>query len=366
MHLPGLTRLSRLGWLPLAAALCTCGGPGDPIVLGAAGPWHLQYAMMSKRGIDLAVEEVNRGGGIGGRPLRVEFRNDSADASHGVQIASDFVADRRVAAVLGHVNSGSMVAAARIYHGELAAVSPTAASPELSGISPWVFRLISNDSVFGVLLARRASGLGRRAAVLYDNNSFGRGGAYAFRRNFAGRIVSADPIWPGDLDLAPFVSYYRQHGVDLVFVAGVTPSGRALLQEARRQGYRGAILGTDSWAPLAGERRDAEGVYIAMRFSVLEPRPEVAAFARTFRARYGDQAPDGFAAFAYDATHLLARALREKGADRAGVRDYLAALERTGPYPGVTGPVRFTPGGDPASSRFVLLRVRGGRLTLVR
>lgn len=357
-------RIGPLGALPLAAALATCGRAPEPVVLGAAGPWHLQYAMMSKRGIDLAVEEVNRGGGINGRPLRVEFRNDSANAARGVRIASDFVGDRRVTAVLGHVNSGSMVAAARIYDGELVALSPTGASPELSGISPWVFRLISSDSVFGVQLARRASRLGRRAAVLYDNDSFGRGGAYAFRRNFSGTIVSADPIWPAELELAPFVSYYRQRGVDLVFVAGVTPSGLALLEEARRQGYRGVILGTDSWAPLAGERREAEGVYIATRFSVLEPRPEVAAFARTFRARYGDLSPDGFAAYAYDATHLLARALRENGARRDGVREYLATLDRR-PYPGVTGPVRFTATGDPASSRFVLLRVRGGRLTLV-
>jgi branched-chain amino acid transport system substrate-binding protein len=257
-----------------------------------------------------------------------------------------------------------MVAVAEVVDGRLAAVSPTAASPELSGISRWVFRLITNDSVFGVTLGRRAGALGRRAAVLYDNNSFGRGGADAFRRNFPGTLVSVDPIASGDSALGPFVRFWEQRGVELVFVAGISPSGVAVLQERQRQGFRGMVLGTDSWTSLVNQPELAEGVLIGTRFSPLEQRAEVIRFNEEFRARYG-RPPDGFAAYGYDATRVLAHALKEGGVSRAAVRDYLAALRSRGGVPGVTGTVAFTPTGDPVAGGFVLLRIHDGELALV-
>jgi branched-chain amino acid transport system substrate-binding protein len=347
----------------LALALAGCHRDAGPVVVGVVGPWARDYAASTRRGIELAAAEVNRGGGIGGRPLVVSFRDDSADASRAVRIVGEFADDPRVMAVVGPLNSGPLVAAARVVDGRLVAVAPTAASPELNGISPWVFRLISNDSVFGITLGRNALRLGRRAAVLYDNNAFGRGGADAFRRNFGGSIVSADPIWPGDADVSTFLTFYRRQEVDLVYVAGLTPSGLAVLREARRQGFRGAVLGTDSWTSLLADAGVADGVYIATRFSVLEPRPEVARFNAAYLGRWHAE-PDGFAAFGYDAVQIVARALREAGTDRAAVREWLAGLRRTAGYPGVTGRIRFSPGGEPEGSRFVLLQVKGGKLRL--
>lgn len=357
----------RLGAALIALSLVAAGAcdrAARPVVLGAVGPWTRDYALTTKRGIELAAAEVNRAGGVDGHPLVVEFRDDGADAARAVRMVSGLAADPRVVGVIGPFNSGPLVASARVLDGRLAAVAPTAAAPELNGISPWVFRLISNDSLFGITLGRNAARLGRRAAVLYDNNAFGRGGADAFRRNFGGAIVSADPVWPASPDVGTFLSYYRQRGVDLVYVAGLTGSGLAVLREARRQGFAGAVLGTDSWTPLAGQPKVAEGVYIATRFSVLEPRPEVAAFNAAYRARWHAE-PDGFAAFGYDATRILAAAVHARGTSRAAVREWLAALASTEAYAGVTGPVSFTGGGERVASRFVLLQVKGGRLTLL-
>lgn len=348
--------------LALACTLA-CGRADEAVYLGAAGPWHLDYGQSTRRGIEMAAAEVNAAGGVAGRTLRVEFRSDSADGVRAVSVAQDFVADRRIVAVVGHVNSGAMIAAAKVYHGHLAAVAPTAASPELAGISPWAFRLISNDSVFGAFLAAEATRLAPRAAVLYDNNAFGRGGAVAFRRNYRGRLVGVDPVAPGIAvsSLEPHITHYRRQGVGLVYVAGNTPTALAVLREARRQRFPGAVLGTDSWASIAGDSAMVEGTYVGMRFAPGDPRREVQAFVRRFRARYGHD-PDGFAAFAYDATRLLAAAIATSGADRAAVRDHLASLREETAFPGVTGRIWFQPNGEPPPQRFVLMRVRGGAL----
>ncbi|HET6765227.1 MAG TPA: ABC transporter substrate-binding protein [Longimicrobiaceae bacterium] len=343
------------------AASAACAREPQPVVIGAIGPWSLDYGASARRGMELAAEQVNRAGGVGGRPLRIDFRDDGADASRAVRLVSDFADDRSVSAVIGPLNSGPLVAAARVADGRIVALSPTAASPQLNGISPWVFRLISNDSVFGMTLGRHAAHLGRKAAVLYDNNAFGRGGADAFRRNFGGQIVSVDPLWPVAPRPRAFVEWFRRQGVDLVYVAGLTSSGQAVLGEARRQGFSGKVLGTDSWTPLAREGRVAEGVYIATRFSVLEPRPEVAAFDAAYRTRWRGE-PDGFAGFGYDAVQILSRAAAQAGGSRASLRDWLRSMPE---HAGVTGPIRFTPGGEPRATRFVLLQVRDGRLALV-
>lgn len=345
--------------------LAACGtAPGrTPLRVAAVGPWGQPFVASIRQGAALAVAEANAAGGVRGRSIALEFRDDRGDGARAVAIANALVRDPGVVAVIGNLNSGTLAAAAQVYDGRLPALSPTAVAPELRGISPWVFRLLPDDSVFGIALGRNASRLGRRAAILYDNDAFGRGGARAFRQNFRGALIADDPVRPGAADLEPFVSYYRQQGVDLVYAAAVAPTGAALLAEARWQGFTGRILGTDSWVGLAKSAPAvADGALLGVRFSILEPRPEVVRFARAFRARYGRE-PDNFAALGYDAARLIVVALREGGTHRADVRRYLAGLGRDG-FPGVTGAIRFDAAGGPRSSRFVLLRIQNGALVV--
>ena len=345
-----------------AGLLAACASRPDDLKIGAAGPWQTGYGAMNQMGIQLAEAEINAAGGIGGRPLTIVYADDSGDGARAAMIARQFVDSSDILAVVGHVNSGAMVAAASVYDGALPAVATTATSPDLTGISPWVFRAISSDSVNGVDLARFANQLGRRrAAILYENNSYGRGLADAFRRSFRGEIVSIDPIGEEIRDAEPYITWFRQQKPDLVFVAGTELSGMALLAEAKRQGLAADFLGGDGWTGVLAEPRSAEGAYVGTPFTATDGRPEVRQFVERFRRRYGRD-PDGNAALAYDATHLIAKAI-ERGASRAAIRETLAAgrLEFTG----VTGPLRFRPDGDPIGKSFVMTRVDRGALVVV-
>lgn len=345
-----------------AILIAGCSGSSAPITIGAAGPWKEAYGLMNRRGIELAVEEINARGGIGGRPLRVAMRDDGGHGVRAAEIAGEFVLDGSIVAVVGHVNSGAMVAAAGVYHGHLPAVATTATSPALTGISPWVFRVISSDSVNGVSLARFAGQLGRRrAAVLYENNSYGRGLADAFRRAFAGEVIGVDPIPEGSFDPEPFISWYARERADIVFVAGTDASGLAVLREARRQRFDATFLGGDGWTGIISDTAASSGAYVGAPFSDRDPRPDAQRFVRAFRAKFRD-APDGNAALAYDATHLVARAIGVAGPSRAKIRDYLAALDERSAHEGVTGTIRFQPDGDPVGKGFVMTRVEGGAL----
>jgi branched-chain amino acid transport system substrate-binding protein len=338
---------------------------GAPIVLGAAGPWTEEYGAMNRRGIELAVDELNARSSGSAPRVTVVFRDDGGDGMRAAAIAQEFVNRRDIAAVIGHVNSGAMVAAARVYDGHLPAVATTASTPALTGISPWTFRVISSDSMNGLEIARFAMRRGRRrAAILYENNAYGRGLTDAFVRGFKGEIVSADPIAEGgSQDFEPFVTYFKRQSPDVVFVAGTGASGLAFLREARRQALRADLVGGDGWSVLASDTTLADGVYVGAPFTAEDNRVDVRRFVERFRKRYG-MTPDGNAALAYDATMLLTDVVGRAGTSRGRVRDYLAELAAHGGYRGVTGVISFSAGGDPIGKAIVMTRIRRGALTI--
>lgn len=340
----------------LAAFVAACSGGGSTYTLAAAGPWKLSAGHNTQLGIALAVNEINAAGGIGGHKLELRQADDGANGRKAAQIAQRFVNDPSVSAVIGHVTSGAMVAAAKVYDGHLAAVSTSASSPDLTGISTWAFRVIPSDSASGVEMARFATRLGRtRASILYENDNYGRGLADAFRRAFAGEIVSIDPI-PSDAKNAEvFISYFKLKQPDLVFVAGLDASGVALLTEAKRQGLKADFMGGDGWTPLTSHADVAEGAYVGAPFSPGDPRPDAQKFVAAFKQANNGMEPDGNAALGYDATKVLAAAMAAVGPDRTKIRDWLRAIPR--PIDGVTGPIRFLPTGDPTGKTVTMTRV---------
>ena len=348
----------------MIALFPACSGTSRSIAIGAAGPWKEGYGAMNKMGLELAIEEINARGGVRHHALRVIEQDDEGQGTKAAQVAADFVANKDIIAVVGHVNSGAMVAAAHVYDGELPAVATTATSPELTGISKWTFRVISSDSANGIALARFADKLGRRrAAIMYENNSYGRGLADSFQKAFAGEIVSVDPIPEGSSDLEPFVSYYARAKADIVFAAGTDGSGFAVLREARRQGLHADFLGGDGWTGLSVDSALSNGVYVGAPFTAEDQRPEAQRFVRAFRQKFQTM-PDGNAALAYDATRLIAAAIEAVGPNRAKVRDWLANLDEASAFHGVTGEIRFQADGDPVGKSFVMTRIAKGLLTV--
>lgn len=356
--------MRRFVALALVVSVAACSKESGTIRIGAAGPWHTGYGGNNKKGIDLAIEEINAAGGVDGQRVELVAQNDSANGERASGIADEFIKDHGILAVVGHVNSGTMVSAARVYDGKLAAVATTASSPELSGISSWTFRVIPSDSVNAIGIAQWAQATGhKRAVIYYENDSYGRGLTDSFRRNFKGEIITYDPIASGDANVEPYVAFVQRTKPDLVFVAGTDASGAALLREARKQQVQADFLGADGWTPLVKEPA-AEGALVGAPFSERDPRPETQTFVNAFQAKY-HELPDGNAALAYDATKLIVEAIRASHArsvgDRKKVRDQLANMT----YNGVTGSIKFGSNGDPADKKVIMTRVQNGGLAVV-
>jgi branched-chain amino acid transport system substrate-binding protein len=93
------------------------------------------------RGVAQAQDEVNNNSRINGKALEVAIANDDNKPSEAVQIATQFVKDTSILAVVGHNASNASIAAAPVYQqGGLVMISPTSYSPNLSNIGNYIFR----------------------------------------------------------------------------------------------------------------------------------------------------------------------------------------------------------------------------------
>jgi branched-chain amino acid transport system substrate-binding protein len=327
-----------------------------------------------RQAAELAVKEINARGGIRGRPLALRVMDDSGRPDVAIRIAQQLAEDPSVVAVVGHLTSSASLAAGRVY-GEarrpLVMVSPSASSPDLSGVNPFMFRVCPSDLSHGAQLARyaRQSLRAQRVGVIYLDDEYGRGLRLSFTAEFTrlgGDIVETDPMLSATPSLEPYLSRLRQKGgVDALMLATDLGGAELALREMRRMGVNWTTLGGDA---LSGIERDgplAEGVRMSVAYLVDQAGERNAQFVGAYARAYPGERPDHRGAAAYDIMQLLTSVLSEAGTDRRAIRDRLARIGGDLPaFEGVTGTIAFDGRGDVPSKPVVIGTVRDGRLTL--
>jgi branched-chain amino acid transport system substrate-binding protein len=361
---------SVLASLAAAAVLAGCSGPGggDKYVLGLAAPLERSFGQNSRMGAQLAVDEINKAGGIDGHPLELRPRDDKGEGVAALAVAEEFYGDPAVLAVVGHANSDPLMDAASVYQRGLAAVGTSATSTEIAALGEWIFRVASSDSANAAELARSAAGAGRRVAILYANDDYGQSLAQVFGQaleNTGVTLVGRFPYLEDMKDFTPYIRALKARGAEVVLVAGLETGAATLIQQAHQFEWTPRFIGGDGLEPLAEMGERYNGTLVGVLYHP-EMSPRARTFAEAFRAAYKRE-PDSSAATSYDAVQLIARALREGRASREGIRDYLAGVGRQGGsprYDGVAGPVSFDANGDPVGKPVALVRIENGRFRL--
>jgi branched-chain amino acid transport system substrate-binding protein len=384
MYMTHRLRAATLAALLLSTGLAACGGDADAatqrgkgkgtgdIVVGAAWPWELRGEQIHYgKGMDLAVEELNAGGGVLGRPFKLLRVDDQESVDHGRIIAQELGRNPDVVAVIGHLQSYVTVSAAPIYDlSGLLLVSATSTSPELTrqGYGR-VFRTTFNDTEVGKQMAQYAVDHGyRRMVIYYARNEYGRELANAFEELAAsrgGQIVSRESYDP-NLSANPVaaeqtVTTWKAREFDAVFIAGQDEQSALLISEMRKQGIDVPVLGSDALAtPVFLEKggRAVEGTVIATAFHPDAPDAEVQRFNQAYEKRYGSK-PDVGAALGYDAVRVLAHAMRE--AQTTDPAKVAAAMHSLTGFRGVTGAFSFDQQGNLVGVPIRKIVVRGGR-----
>ncbi len=333
------------GWLWLfgAALLAGCARTQTPVVVAAVGGWDVGPEERAiRQGIELAVQQVNDSGGIGGRRLEVRFTEDGNDNQKAAQIAQQLVAEPAVLAVIGHTRSDPTLVAMKVYDGVMPVVSARLSSPDISGLSHWVFQLVPPDSTYSATVSAFASARNsRRAVLLFNNTARGRAQALFFKQLYRGEVLGMDPVGfpvPPAGDVTMFAQWHKLRTPDLVFVPIGAERAQEYVNAAQQERLSAAVIGWDVWGPITRDPSLPGEFYRLVPFDLGASRPETQRFLAAMRAR--GAAPDHFAALGYDALRLIAAAARTD-ASRAGIREAIAAYSAERTFPGAIGPLYF-------------------------
>lgn len=342
------------------------------IVVATAGPITGQYATFGeqmKKGIELAVADINAAGGINGEKLKLEVGDDACDPKQAVAVANQ-LAKAGVKFVAGHFCSGSSIPASQVYAEEgILQISPASTNPKLTeqGLDN-VFRVCGRDDQQGAIAGQYLADTykGKNIAILHDKSAYGKGLADETQKalNAAGvKEVLYEAYTAGEKDYSALVSKLKQAGTNVVYVGGYHTEAGLLARQMKDQGLAAPIVSGDAlvtneyWS-ITGPA--GEGTM--MTFGP-DPRelPDAKAVVDRFRA--AGYEPEGYTLYTYAALQVYAEAV--KAAQSTDTEKVVAELRKT-TYNTVIGPIGFDSKGDLTTPAYVWYRWNEGKYAQVK
>ncbi|HET9525686.1 MAG TPA: ABC transporter substrate-binding protein [Pyrinomonadaceae bacterium] len=304
------------------------------------------FGTSTKNGVEMAVDEINKAGGVMGRKVRVIIEDDQGEPNKAATVVSKLVNQDKVHAVLGEVaSSNSLAAAPKAQEARVPMISPSSTNPNVTQVGDYIFRVCFIDPFQGEVMAKFAANnlKAKKAAILYDFNAdYSRGLREFFTRSFTklgGQIVAEQSYTQGDRDFSGQLTQIRAANPDVIYVPGYYGEVGVISNQSKQLGIRAPLLGGDGWDAeqlwqLGGA--SLNGNYISNHYSVDDPSPAIRKFVADYQARYQAK-PDALAALGYDSMRVLADAItRAGGTESAKLRD---AIAQTRNFVGVTGSI---------------------------
>ena len=295
--------------------------------------------------VQIAMDQVNKDGGVLGKQIELVYYDDRADAKEAVALAYKLIEQDKIAAFVAGSYSLPTRAVAPIFQEEqIPLVAAYAIHPDVTTAGDFCFRNGFLGFVEGKAAGYASHKLlgAKTVALLTSDNDFGRTLVTGFKEYAAKyapdlKIVSEQAYPFSEKDYKPYLSKIKELNPDVIFASGYYFQTGPLLRQARELGIESKILGEEGadspkLVEIAGEA--AEGFHIVTNFDRDDPRPVVQNFLKEFRGRHKFE-PDMVGASAYDAFMIIVNAMKTAGTtDGKPVRDAIAA---TVGYDGLTG-----------------------------
>jgi branched-chain amino acid transport system substrate-binding protein len=318
----------------------------------------------------IAVDEINRAGGVNGAPLKLVIEDNRSSPEQAV-IVTRTLEREKVVAMLGPIQTSQCrTAFPAANRAALPTISPGSSAPGLTAQNrPWTFRISAIDSVTMTNVVekmRKAHPNAKTVAIVVDPRD-------AYSQFLANTVIppiaekngltlinkGANIDVPADTsDFSVYVTRVKSLNPDLVLIQMNQEPSQGFLREANRQKLAApmfagqgfittstatAAAGVDLWAgqPFDPEIKD----------------PKVVAFVNEFKSRVEKQLPGQYTsptyidASAYESIYVLADGLRSQKATpasdpkqvREGLRNYLSAVKD---YKGLGNTITMGPEGD--------------------
>jgi len=321
----------------------------------------------------LAFEEANVAGGINGKRICVEVFDDQSDPKSAASVANLVCQKPEIVAVVGHLSSGCMSAAAPVYsRAGMPVVMPVPTNPKITKQGHTnLFRVPPTDDDQAPFLARYVLAKDRKApvAVVSDLTAYGVGFAEAFRDTFrgaGGNIVAFEGAQKDSRDFRTLITKLKGLTPKYVVLGATYDMGAPFVRQMRELGLDATVLSGDgcygsAFTDQAGDA--AEGAIVSFIAPDRGSSPATETFFKAYEAKFGKVV--SFAPLGYDAAKVVIEAIKETTSPtRASI---IKTLSGTGfKVDGVTGPVEFAENGDNKSKNLVLYVVKDGKFVLLK
>lgn len=310
---------------------------GAPIRIGALISQTgvaAQFGEMSKKGIDLAVDEINKAGGVDGRMVEVVYEDDRTDPKAAAGLYQKFTSVDHVDAIIGsNFDFVTQPVFALAKTGNVVVITPS--SPRIAGAfdtNEMSFTMMSDFSkMVGTMSSYLDKESWKKIAVVRFESAFGAEITKTLNtlsnERGKGNVVDETYKQIGNNDFRTTVLKLKNAGVDVVFLDMIGPDPATFLSQAKAIGFNPKyVIHTGLADALAAKGADPK---VFEGFTVLNWEVSTDAYKEKFRARYTVQ-PTNSSNRAYDAVYVLAEAVA-KSADTKSVAAYLGSHTFTTP-----------------------------------
>lgn len=329
---------------------------GEPVYVAIDAEFGLPHstsAQSIERGARLAVEEINRQGGVlQGRPMQIITTDNLSMPARGIHNISELSRKSDVVAVVsGRFSPVVLETLQTLEKNKMINLAPWSSADGITENKQdpnWVFRLSLKDGYAMPVMLQHARGKGvKKVGLLLTNTAWGRSNEAAAKRYLAtvGDLVSVGTAWYNWRDKSLIDKYQnlRKEGAEAIILVANDDEGATLVSEMSALPKDQLLPIISHWGVTGGNfigQMSNPGDLQRLDFSVVQSfslfRADPGKVARVMKlakeifdisAPEQIDAPVGFGQ-AYDLVHILARAINLAGStERARIRDKLEQVQ---------------------------------------
>jgi branched-chain amino acid transport system substrate-binding protein len=332
-----------------------------------------------KKSLEMAVDLINKKGGIDGRKVEAIVYDTEMDPTKAVNAVNKLIYKDKVHAVVGPSLTPTSLAVVPIaQRAQVPLISCAAGVKITTPVKPWVFKTAQTDVMAVATIYRHMQDHGiDTVGTLNVSNAFGESGREQLLKqapDYGIEVVRAESFGAKDTDMTAQLTKIRKDNPDAIIVWGTNPGPAVIAKNVEQLGidipiYQSHGVASPKYIELAGEA--AEGnklptgkILVADLLPEDDPAKEVLEnYINKYETRYGIKV-SGFGGYAWDAMGLLEIALKGTDGDRVKIRDNLEAIDN---YLGVTGTFDMSAKDHNGLGQdaFVMVEIRNGTWKLL-
>ena len=333
------------------------------------------YGQSALSGCKMAVDEINKAGGVNGKKLRIVEADNKSEPSESGNAATKLVTQNKLIGFVGPATSGCTMAAEPIVTAnKLPSVAPTATADAITfdakagKVRQFIFRACFIDPFQGKVMAAFADNKlkVKNVAIYRDNSSdYSKGLAEAFKQNFKGKIVAEEAYLAKDMDFKAGLTKIKATNPEAIYVPGYYEEVGKIVKQAREIGLDVPMMGGDGWdspklIEIAGKAA-LNKTYYSSAYSADDTDPSTQKFIKAYKEKY-QKDPDFFSMMGYNTVLILADAYKRAGTED-GVK-IAEAMAKTKDLPVAGGKLSFDEKHNPIVPALVI-EVKDGKPTFV-